>query len=264
MNFARPLALVVLAVTSGAISLGGCGSSNTTGGDNLAKPKVVSKEGFKNAIRCDTSKEGNEVSYHDLSGRGRADMVQVTGYTKTKSGVAEGHVICLEIDTNHDCVLDLIRLFDDQGRLASEEADRNYDGKSDVWITYEDGLIAKAVFDDQFRGQPDEWEYFRTVCMKAQSDGACPDKRSMLKRAERDRDGDGKVDTWEFYVTDANGLPKLERIGIDTNGDGKVDQWYRDEAAAAVKAASQAPAASASAAPSSTPSSKKKEAGVKT
>lgn len=258
MKLVRSVALVALSL----VALAGCGSPK--GADALSKPKVASKEGFKNASRCETGKEGNEISYHDLTGRGKADMIQVTGYTKNKSGINEGRVICVELDTNHDGTLDLVRLFNDKGLIESEEADRNYDGKSDVWINYEEGLVTKQVFDNQFRGQPDEWEYFRAVCVDAKLVGVCKDKRSQLKRAERDRDGDGKVDTWEFYVNDTAGNPKLERLGIDTDGDGKVDQWYRDEAARAAKAAAETPATSPSASPSGSAPGKKKEATVKT
>jgi hypothetical protein len=187
-------------------------------------------------------------------------MIQVVGYTQRKDGVAEGHVVCVELDTNHDGTLDLVRLFNEKGLMESEEADRNFDGKSDVWISYEDGLVTKQVFDNQFRGEPDEWQYFRSVCAKSQKDGTCPEKRAELKRTERDRNGDGKVDTWEFYVADTNGLPKLERIGIDTDGDGKVDEWYRDEASRAARAQPEKPATAPSAAPSSSASGKRKEA----
>lgn len=243
MKLARSFCMLALAFAPAIASLAACGSSKP--GEPSSKPKAASKEGFKNASRCEVGKDGNEVSYHDLSGRGRYDMVQVVGYQKNKRGVNEGHIVCVELDTNHDGNLDLVRLFDERGLIESEEADRNFDGKSDVWIAYEEGLVAKQVFDSQFKGQPDEWQYF---------------KLGKLKRTERDRDGDGKVDTWEFYVADTGGLPKLERIGIDGDGDGKVDSWFRDEAARAAKAAADNPAGAASASPSGSASGKRKEA----
>ena len=47
-----------------------------------------------------------------------------------------------------------------------------------------------------------------------------------LVRKERDTDGDGRVDYWEYWEGD-----KIDRIGIDTNGDGRVDVWKRAQAA---------------------------------
>ena len=209
-----------------------CGASATKGGAKNA-PKALGSSGFKNAPRCDANVPGRELSYHDLAGTGKPDMVEVIGYAKSASGVSEWRPLCMELDTNRDGILDLLRVFDDKGEIESEEADRNYDGKSDIWITYESGQIAKQSFDTLFKGNPDEFHFYR--------DG-------KLKRIERDRNGDGKMDVWEFYL--ANG--QLERMGVDLDFNGKVDTWYRDELARAEQkkvAAAAAPAVSA--APSS-------------
>jgi hypothetical protein len=80
MKLARTLSVVALALAPAIGSLVACGPSSTV--DLGAKPKVASKEGFKNATRCDTLMEGTEVSYHDVSGRGRPDIIQVGGFTK--------------------------------------------------------------------------------------------------------------------------------------------------------------------------------------
>jgi hypothetical protein len=218
-----------------ALSLGvlaACGASATKGGSKNA-PKALSSAGFKNAPRCDANQPGRELSYHDLSGTGRPDMVEVIGYSKGASGISEGRPLCMELDTNRDGVLDLLRVFDDRGQIESEEADRNYDGKSDIWITYEKGQIAKQSFDTMFKGNPDEFHFYR--------DG-------KLKRIERDRNGDGKMDIWEFYLV--NG--QLERMGVDLDYNGKVDTWYRDELARAEQ--KKTAAANAPPAPSAAPS----------
>lgn len=190
-----------------------CGPSKK---NDLAKtpPKMAEKDKFKAATRCDSNKAGVELSYHDLAGTGKADMVEVISYNKAGGGTSNvGHVVCMELDTNHDGSLDLIRVFDDKGALESEEADRNYDGKSDIWISYKDGLIAKQAFDTTFSGKPNEFHYY---------------KDGKLKRIERDRNADGNIDVWEYYVND-----RLERMGVDTDFNGKIDIWYRDEVARA-------------------------------
>lgn len=215
-----PLALIVLAA---------CGAPTKTA-INKGKPAALGSDKFKNATRCDANKPGHELSYHDLNGHGRADMVEVISFTKTAGGTSEGHVVCMEVDTNRDGTLDLIRTFADTGDLEAEEADRNYDGKSDVWISYEKGVIAKQAFDSKFKGVADEYHYY---------------KDGKLKRVERDRNGDGKIDVWEFYV---NG--RLERMGVDSDFDGRVNVWYRDEIARAAQkslSGGTTPAATASA-----------------
>lgn len=229
-----PLALTVMVACGGP--------TKTMAGDK--KPAALGSDKFKNATRCDASKPGYELSYHDLNGHGRADMVEVISYEKTASGSAEGRVVCMEVDTNRDGVLDLIRTFADDGGLEAEEADRNYDGKSDVWISYEKGVVAKQAFDSKFAGKADEYHYY---------------KDGKLKRVERDRNGDGKIDIWEYYV---NG--RLERMGVDSDYDGRVNVWYRDEVARAAQkslsAASNPPAAaSAPAVPSASASASVKK-----
>lgn len=210
-----------------------------------AKPAPASSDKFTTALRCDATQPGRELSYHDLSGKGRPDMVEVLAYQKSAGGIAEGKVVCMEVDTNHDGALDLIRVFNDQGLIESEEADRNFDGKSDVWVSYDKGFVTKQAFDSKFSGKADEFHYYTN---------------GKLKRIERDRNGDGKIDVWEFYVND-----RLERMGIDLNLDGKVDVWYRDEVARAQAAKTSGPATpaastSASAAPSGSAGKKKGEA----
>ena len=220
----------------------GCGASATKGGSK-EKPKAIGSSGFKNAPRCDVNQPGRELSYHDLAGTGKPDMVEVIGYSKSAAGVSEGRPLCMELDTNRDGILDLLRVFDDKGEIESEEADRNYDGKSDIWITYEKGQIAKQSFDTMFKGNPDEFHFYR--------DG-------KLKRIERDRNGDGKEDIWEFYLADGS----LERMGVDLDFNGKVDVWYRDELARAEQKKTTAAATpAASAAPSTSASASKKKTG---
>jgi len=244
---AATLAVVPMLLTF----LAACGPSSppSTGAVGKSKPATIASDKFKNATRCDTTKPGRELSYHDLASRGRADMVEVLAYTKAANGASEGHVVCMEVDTNRDGTLDLLRTFTDKGDLESEEADRNYDGKSDIWITYEKGVIAKQAFDTRFAGVVDETHYY---------------KDGKLKRIERDRNGDNKVDVWEFYV---NG--RLERMGVDFDFNGRVDVWYRDEVARAEQkkltggtgpVASASAPGSPSAAPSGSASVKKKSA----
>jgi hypothetical protein len=116
---------------------------------------------------------------------------------------------CREIDTNLDGIKDVVRTFNQKGEALHEEADRDYDGKVDVWLNFVDGRLAQEDVDTNHDGKPDVWKFY---------------VNGQLQRIRRDRNGDGKPDVWEIY---AKG--RLERVGMDETYDGHVDRWDRDE-----------------------------------
>lgn len=118
-------------------------------------------------------------------------------------------LICREIDTNLDGIKDVVRTFNQKGEAIHEEADRNYDGRIDVWINFVDGRLSEEDEDSNHDGRPDTWKFY---------------VNGQLQRIRRDRNGDGKPDVWEIY---AKG--RLERMGVDETYDGHVDRWDRDE-----------------------------------
>jgi hypothetical protein len=141
-------------------------------------------------------------------------------------------IICREIDSNLDGIKDILRTYNDKGESLHEEADANYDGRVDTWITFSGGRMAKEDLDTDFDGNPDVWKYY---------------VGGQLSRIQRDTNRDGKPDRWEFYTAG-----KLERVGSDLDFDGHVDRWDHDEIArqaaeAEEKASSQAKAVSATA-----------------
>ncbi len=112
---------------------------------------------------------------------------------------------------------------------ASGIVDRNNDGRIDQWIFRENGEIAKEILDEDFDGRPD-----RTITFDPQT--------HRPSRVEEDTRGDGVLDSWSDYVngaiarrrSDSNGngtvdtwsffrAGELTRHEQDTNGDG-----YRD------------------------------------
>jgi hypothetical protein len=118
-------------------------------------------------------------------------------------------LVCREIDTNLDGIKDVVRTFSVKGEALHEEADRDYDGRIDLWINFVDGRLAEEDVDTNGDGKPDVWKFY--------VDG-------QLQRIRRDRNFDGKPDIWEIY---ARG--RLERVGLDDSFDGHVDRWDRDE-----------------------------------
>ena len=90
---------------------------------------------------------------------------------------------------------------------ATGQVDRNGDGRTDHWITRENGAIAREVFDEDFDGRPD-----RTLVYDATS--------HEVVQIEEDTNFDGKVDAW----TALRGGQVIGRR-TDDNGDGQVDGW---------------------------------------
>jgi len=117
-------------------------------------------------------------------------------------------LICREIDTNFDGVKDVVRHYNEKGESISEEADANYDGRIDTWITFIKGRLAEVKLDTNFDGKPDEFKYY---------------VNGKLTRITRDTNFDGKPDVWEIY-RDGH----LERMGVDVDGDEHVDRWDHD------------------------------------
>lgn len=147
---------------------------------------------------------------------------------------------CREIDTNLDGIKDVVRTFNQKGEAQHEEADRDYDGKVDVWLNFVDGRLAQEDVDTNKDGKPDLWKFY---------------VNGQLQRIRRDRNGDGTPDVWEMYSKG-----RLERVGVDENADGHVDRWDRDEQlkyeaeAADRKSREQSSIADADAGTSATPS----------
>ena len=95
---------------------------------------------------------------------------------------------------------------------ATGQVDRNGDGRTDHWITRENGAITREEFDEDFDGRPD-----RTLIYD-------PTTHEVVQ-IEEDTNFDGKVDAW----TALRGGQIVGRR-TDDNGDGQIDGWssYRN------------------------------------
>ena len=87
------------------------------------------------------------------------------------------------------------------------QVDRNGDGRTDHWITRENGAITREVFDEDFDGRPD-----RTLIYD-------PATHEVVQ-IEEDTNFDGKIDAW----TALRGGQVVGRR-TDDNGDGQIDGW---------------------------------------
>src|SRR5690606_23262894 len=86
--------------------------------------------------RCEfEGRDDRDVQESSAPGSVVANVRRVYGYI----GAGEERrrvLLCREVDTNYDGVKDLVRTFGDNGEKLTEQADSDYDGRIDTWITF--------------------------------------------------------------------------------------------------------------------------------
>ncbi len=195
--------LVVGLVAVGTVA---CGGNNK---DAASAEAVVEGQRADDQSRCEfRGRDDRDVQESSAPGMIVPNVRRVYGYVG--AGVERRRILlCREVDTNFDGVKDLMRTYGDNGEKLTEQADSDYNGKMDTWITFGKTRPAKVEVDKSGDGKPDEVRFY--------TDG-------VLSRIERDTNGDEKPDIFEVY-RDGH----LERMGEDANFDGQVDVWHRDE-----------------------------------
>jgi hypothetical protein len=203
----------VVSVGALALVLGAACGKKVPNGQVAAADRGRAQSGpgaaFDDRSRCEyRSREDRETS--ETAGPGALlpnvrRVYQVVGQGDDRRKV----MVCREIDTNLDGVKDVVRTFNDKGESLREEADSNYDGRIDTWITFSSGRMSQVALDLDHDGRPEEWKYY---------------VGGQLSRIQRDTNRDTKPDVWEFYVRG-----QLERMGVDVDQDGHVDRWDHDE-----------------------------------
>lgn len=118
-------------------------------------------------------------------------------------------LLCREVDTNLDGIKDVLRTYGDHGQRLTEQADSDFDGRIDTWITFGQTRPAQIEFDKNHDGKPDETRFYTA---------------GKVARIQRDTNGDEQADVFEIYDEG-----RLVRMGIDANFDGQVDIWHRDQ-----------------------------------
>lgn len=110
-----------------------------------------------------------------------------------------------ELDLNGDGAVDLIREYDDEGKLKRDTIDTDFNGHFDRVLFYRDAKISRREIDSD---QDGEFEEVRQYI------------KGELFRVERDTNGDGAPDFWIFYKDGA-----VDRAGVDLDADGVIDEW---------------------------------------
>lgn len=169
--------------------------------------------------RCEfEGRDDRDVQESSSPGSVVANVRRVYGYIDG-GGERRRVLLCREVDTNFDGMKDLVRTYGDHGEKLTEQADSNYDGKIDTWITFGASRPVKIEFDRSGDGKPDEIRFY---------------VGGVLSRIQRDTNGDGNPDVFEIYREG-----RLERMGLDLNHNGQVDVWRRDEARLAAEEAEE-------------------------
>ncbi len=209
MNRAALLCVGVSAVVGLA-----CGGGSPPPASQAAidgRARNVGDAGFDDQSRCDYKGRADREAA-ETAGPGALQPNVRRVYQMVGTGESMHKVImCREIDTNLDGIKDIVRTYNEKGESLHEEADTNYDGRVDTWITFSGGRIAKEEIDTDFNGTADVWKYYVA---------------GQLSRIQRDTNHDSRPDRWEFYNDG-----KLERMGVDLDFDGHVDRWDHDEIA---------------------------------
>lgn len=108
----------------------------------------------------------------DRDGDGRREVVIF---------VKENRAVTSTLDRNGDGRTDLFRRYSPQGLPESDEADLDFDGRTDYWVWYTQGLKTVAAQDRNKDGEPDAWFFYDGLTLRVVG-GAI------------DEDGDGRYE----------------------------------------------------------------------
>jgi antitoxin component YwqK of YwqJK toxin-antitoxin module len=136
-------------------------------------------------------------------------------------------------DTNQDRKPDRWLIYDGNETAQRVEVDRNFDGKRDGFLQYQNGVLAYEEYDNNNDGKIDRRiEYVngkRHVEIEDTNLNGVMDSRTyfddkgVLTRVERDKNEDGKPDVIEYFEGTDPAKVVLVKREEDTNGDGIID-----------------------------------------
>ena len=163
-----------------ALLIGGCAGSKK----QAEKPEqVVEGRRDDDQSRCEyKGRDDRDVQESSSPGSVVANVRRVYGYVGTASE-RRRILLCREVDTNLDGVKDLLRTYGDNGERLTEQADSDYDGKIDTWITFGARSPVKIEFDKNADGRAEEVRFYTG---------------GKLVRVQRDTNGDDKADVFEI------------------------------------------------------------------
>ena len=150
------------------------------------------------------SRDGSKsVMWRDFDGDGRKEA--------TVLGEKDGKIRLIAFDMNGDDYADGV-VYYSNGHRDRAEQDTDFDGKTDVWISYYfTGVPWKRAEDLNRDGRADYWVYF---------------KQNVVYRWEQDRNFDGKPDVRTLFDVDGASAiesPKFAKQAYDNDFDGRFE-----------------------------------------
>jgi len=173
-----------LSIVFGVAMLVACGGSKTEA--QTAEAEIAGKR-VDDQSRCEyKGRDDRDVQESSAPGSVLPNVRRVFGYIG-KGSDRRRILLCREVDTNFDGVKDMLRTYGDHGEKLTEQADSDYDGKVDTWITFGKTRPVKIERDRNADGKPDEVRFYTA---------------GKLTRVQRDTNNDQKPDV----SARANGL----------------------------------------------------------
>lgn len=163
--------------------------------------------------RCNSTLAQRSAQEIDTNGNGILNLRKVYRVLGTGT-TTNSTLICREADVNNDGVKDLVRLYDDNGKSLREDADRNFDGKMDLTVVFQNGVVVTREFDDNYDGTLDGKTFY---------DNGKP-IRTELDLQGHSTPGNWRPTQWQYFEKGG-----IVRMGTDINGDAKIDRWDRDQ-----------------------------------
>ena len=185
----KPVGLCLIAMLCIA-----CGAEEQAERD--AESALKSSVGKSRMRNGNLSRAGFAVKSFDLDRDEKPDQ-----WILTRSGEKR-----VERDLNFDGRVDMWQYTGKDGSIAEEEMDLDLDGKVDLVVYYDKGVVTRKEISVDFSGKFAIVKFY--------------DDNGVLLRIERDENNDGAFDVWEYYEKG-----QRVRIGWDTDEDGEPDTF---------------------------------------
>ncbi len=151
--------------------------------------------------------DGTIVRIFDVNQDGEPDVwdYYLEEASNEDVSVMTRRLIKKEIDVNQDGTKNVKRTYTEDQTIQQEDVDVDLNGKVDIVNHYDKGVLTKKdVFDAEEKKVTTRYY----------------GEQSLVIRVEKDTNDDSKIDYWEYYEAGV-----LDRIGRDKDGDGRADSW---------------------------------------
>jgi hypothetical protein len=191
--FAMKIAILLIL----ALSTLACGEDTSAKKDAVKVTSLGTGEGGR-ARAGDLKRDGYAVEAVDLNQDEKPDQWVVKDSART---------VRIERDMNFDGKVDVWSYpAKDSDQIVEEEMDLDLDGRVDLVVFYQNNLPTKKHLSLDFSGKFSITKFY--------------DQQGSLLRVERDEDGNGVADIFEYYENN-----QRVRVGWDETGDGQPDRF---------------------------------------